>query len=339
MAPPQKPSAPAPGTVTPRQYVSKKAAAAAAAPGKDWRPAASTLVIILEIILLIASLWRAGVLLTLRSRSDSLALAQKQSERIRQAWSELADQGAMLQARVGKSAGKLDELTAYIKAAGKDAGIDLSFYGPQPVKNTRSVKITNLIVRAHAPEKRIFKFLLAMDKAPTITEVDLLELSGETKGLLAIKLSLLHYEYTPAVLKELRQFVSELPKVPGSYEHKTSREERLFLPHLAMDETALRGWPKVQLNGFSEDKAVMMYQDQPKTYVLGETVMEGVIYAEKISVNQAVLRRTRDNAEVIVTIGSRSYSLRASEVRGMSEYVLTLQKRQPSGFGQQETAQ
>jgi len=340
MAIPVKPNAPASGTVpaTPRQYVSKKAAAAAAAPppGKDWRPAASSVVIIIEVILLIACLWQAFVLLTLRSRSDSLAQTQKQSEKIRQAWSDLAGQGAMLRSRIDKSNGKISELTDFIRAEAKKTGLEVTLYGPQLVKGTKSVTTTSLIVRARAPEKRIFKFLLAMDKAPTIAETDLLELTGEPKGLLSMKLSLLHYDYSPAILKELRSFVAALPSVPGSYEHKASREDRLFLPHLIMDESALRGWPKVQLSGFSEDKVVMVYQDQAKTYAPGETVSDGVIYAEKLSVNQAVLRRTRDNAEVIVTIGSKAYSLRATEVRGMSEFVLTLQKRQPTDFGSPE---
>jgi len=338
---PVKPAAPVTGgaPAAPRQYVSKKAAAAAAAPppGKDWRPAASSVVIIIEVVLLVACLWQAFVLLTLRSRSDSLAQTQKQSEKIRQAWSDLAGQGAMLRSRIDKSDGKLEDLTAYITAAAKQSGLDITFYGPQLVRKTGSVTTMSVIVRARAPEKKIFKFLLAMDKAPTIAETDQLELIGEPKGLVAMKLSLLHYAYSPAILKDLRAFVSSLPSVPGSYEHKASREERLFLPHLAMDESALRGWPRVQLGGFSEDKAVMVFQDQAKTYALGETVSEGVVYSEKLSVNQAVLRRTRDNAEVIVTIGSKSYSLRASEVRGMSEFVLTLQKRAPVEFGQPES--
>jgi hypothetical protein len=320
--------------VAPRQYVSKKAAAAAAAPppGKDWRPAASTAVIIIEVILLVACLWQAFILLNLRSRSDSLAQTQKQSEKIRQAWSDLAGQGAMLRSRIDKSNGKLTELTDYIRAAAKQTGLEITFYGPQQVRKTGSVTTTSIIIRARAPEKRIFKFLLAMDKAPTIAETDLLELVGEPKGLLSMKLSLLHYDYSPAILKELRAFVASLPSVPGSYEHKTTRDEKLFLPHLIMDESAVRGWPKVQLSGFSEDKAVMVYQDQAKTYALGESISDGYVYSEKLSVNQAVLKRTRDNAEVIVTIGSRSYALRASEVRGMSEFVLTLQKRQPVDF-------
>jgi len=338
---PAKPATPAtgPAPVAPRQYVSKKAAAAAAAPppGKDWKPAGSSVVIVIEVIMLVACLWQAFVLLTLRSRSDSLAQTQKQSEKIRQAWSDLAGQGAMLRARIDKSNGKLSELTDYITTAAKQSGLEITFYGPQQVKKTGSVTTTSIIVRAQASEKKIFKFLLAMDKAPTIAETDLLQLTGEPKGLLAMKLSLLHYDYSPAILKELRSFVASLPAVPGSYEHKASREERLFLPHLVMDESALRGWPRVQLSGFSEDKAVMVYQDQAKTFALGESVSDGVVYAEKLSVNQAVLRRTRDNAEVIVTIGGKSYSLRASEVRGMSEFVLTLQKRQPVDFSPSES--
>jgi len=337
---PSKPAAPAAGThpVAPRQYVSKKAASAAAAPppGKDWKPAASSIVIILEIVLLIACLWQAFVQLTLRSRSDALAQAQKQSERIRQAWSDLAGQGAMLRSRIDKSSGKLSELTDFIKSAAAKSGVEVTLYGPQPIKKTGSVTTTSIIIRARAPEKKIFKFLLAMDKAPTIAETDQLELTGESKGLLSMKLALIHYNYTPGILKDLRAFVASLPAVPGSYEHKTSREERLFLPHLVMDESATRSWPRVQLSGFSDDRAVMVYQDQSKTYLLGQTITEGVIYAEKLSVNQAVLRRTRDNSEVIATIGSRGYSLRASEVRGMSEFVLALQKHQPADFGRPE---
>lgn len=339
MAPiPPKPAKPGAGTVpaAPRQYVKKAAAAAAPPPGKNWKPAASTIAIVVEILVLVACLWQAFVLLNLRSRSDALAQAQKQSEKIRQAWSDLAGQGAMLRSRIDKSNGKFSDLTDYIKKAAKESGLEVTFYGPQQVKKTGSVTTTSLIIRARAPEKRIFKFLLAMDKAPTIAETDLLELTGEPKGLLAMKLSLLHYSYSDKILNGLRAFVKSLPAVPGSYEHKTSRDEKLFLPHLIMDQSALRGWPKVQLSGFSEDKAVMVYLDQAKTYALGEQISDGVVYAEKLSVNQAVLRRIRDNAEVIVTIGSKSYALRASEVRGMSEFVLTLQKRQPVDFSSPE---
>ena len=72
----------------------------------------------------------------------------------------------------------------------------------------------------------LLKLLLLLDRAPTVAETELIELSGESRGNLSLKLSLLHYDYSPAILKEMRDFVSKLPAVPGSYEHRASRDDR-----------------------------------------------------------------------------------------------------------------
>jgi hypothetical protein len=323
MAPPAKSPTPAPSAPRP-------AAAAARRRGGEWKAPGATVAIILEIVLISACLVRAGVLLSLQGHADSLAQAQKQSEKIRQAWSELADQGAMLQARINKSAGAIGELMDYITKAAAEAGLKPEFYGPKQVKLTQSVRISSLLVRARGPERRILKLLLLLDLAPTVAETELLELTGESKGNVAMKLALRHYEYSASILRELKEFVHQLPAVPGSYEHRASREERLFLPNLAVDESALQGWPKIMLDGFSEDKAMMLIAGESRTFAPGAKVAEGIIYSEKLSVNQVVLRRVRDSAEVILTVGGRSYALRPSEVRGMSEFVLTLQKRPSS---------
>jgi len=330
MAPPAKPPAPAPAPAAPKPASAAVAALARRRGGGEWKVPGATIAIILEVLLICACLIRAGILLSLRGHADSLAQAQKQSEQIRQAWAELADQGAMLQARIDKSAGKIEELTDFITKAATDSGLIPEFHGPKAIKKTGSVTISRLIIRTKGSEHRILKFLLSLDRAPTVAETELLELTGEPRSNVAIKLSLLHYEYSSSILSKLKEFVHQLPAVPGSYEHRASREERLFLPSFVIDEAALSGWPKVTLNGFSEDKAVMISGGESRTCALGDKVAEGIVYSEKLSVNQAVLRRIRDNAEIIVTVGGKSYALRPSEARGMSEFVLTLQKRPPS---------
>ncbi len=324
MAPPKEQPAAA---AKPVQTVTAGVLARARKAGSGFGKVGSTLAIIVEILIIIACLGRAGHLIALQARSDSLARAQKQSDEIRKAWAELADQGAMLQIRIEKSAGGIDEFMDYVDKAASKAGITPEKTGPVVIRNTSRVRTSRIILRTTAPEKRILNFLLIMDNSPTVTEVEMLDLTGAPKGEVAMKLHILHHAFTSGTLKELKEFVGKLPAVTGRYEHRSIRRGGIFLPAIVVDSEAMRGWPRVMLSGFSEDKALMVIKGEARTLAVGDTVTQGIIYADKISVNQAVLRRTKDNSEIILTVGTSNYALRASEVRGMSEIVLTFQKR------------
>jgi hypothetical protein len=340
MAPPPPPAKPAAAAPRPGDAAARAAAKAppkATGPARRWMLAA-TAAIALEALLLGLALARSGQVVALNLELDNLNRASLQADEIRQAWDELAAQGALLKSRLsGKTelekAESLKQLRKDIAAAAKTAGVSLSISAPDTVKTRRGVKASRLVLTGSGSEARILTLLTLLDHLPAVVETDTLQLTGLSKGVVYLKLSLRHFELKSRVQKELKKFVAGLPGVPGQkfvgagYE----RKDPVFMPVVVSEEDALRGWPRIILNGFSGDKALMTVAGDTRTIQLGDTITGGILYTDKLSVNQAMLIRTTDRAEVILTVGSTTYSVKPrEEVRGTSEYVLTIQKKASS---------
>lgn len=315
----------------------KGGAAKPSGPPRLWMLAA-TAAVALEALLLFLAVARSGQVVALKAERDSLNRAQLEADSIREAWDELAAQGALLKSRLaGKTemekAESLKQLRKDIAAAAKTAGVRVEVSAPETVKTRRGVKASRLVLTCSDAEARVLTLLTLLDRLPAVVETDSLQLTGLAKGVVYLKLSLRHFELKRGVQKELKKFVAGLPGAPGQKFAGAGYERRdpVFLPVVVSEEDALRGWPRIILNGFSGDKALMTVAGDTKTIVLGETITGGIIYTDKLSVNQAMLVRTTDRAEVILTVGSTSYSVKPrEEIRGTSEYVLTFQKKASS---------
>jgi len=311
----------------PRQQQQQKAG-----PSTAWIMTGAVLVVA-EIILVFVMLARQGVLMGVRYRFTSLENAQRQADDIREAWTELTDQGALLRARMTGATTKVEDLAKRIKSAADRTGLAVTISPPVKLTKPRfGVTPYRIRVSASGSEKAVLNFLVALDEINALVEVDDLDLTGTDKGRVDLKLGLRHYTLSKGRAKAMEQLVKELPAsgrdrgAGGPYK----RGEALFIPVLAPEEDALAGWPKITLDGFSQEQALMTVGGTSKSLKIGDAVVDDIVYLDKPSVNQAVLRRTRDKIEVILTVGSPSFSLRASEVRGMSEFIITLQKRTSS---------
>ena len=306
-------------------------------PPRRWMIAA-TAAVILELLLLFFTLARSGRVVALKAELDSLNRAQLQADEIRQAWDELAAQGSLLKSRLaGKTelekAESLKQLRKDIAAAAKTAGVAIEISAPETTKTRRGVKASRLVITGSGSEARVLTMLTLLDRLPAIVETDTLQLTGLEKGVVYLKLSLRHFELKSRVQKELKKFVSALPGAPGQKFTGTGydRREPVFLPVVVSEEDALKGWPRILLNGFSGDKALMTVAGDTRTIDLGATITGGILYTDKLSVNQAMLVRTIDRAEVILTVGSTNYSVKPrDEIRGTSEYVLISPKKASS---------
>jgi hypothetical protein len=286
-----------------------------------------------EIILVLVMLARQGVLMGIRYRYTSLENAQRQSDDIREAWTELTDQGALLRARMTGATTKVEDLSRKIKAAADRAGLAVSLTTPVKMTKPRfGVTPYRIRVSATGTEKAVLNFLVALDEINALVEVDDLDLTGTDKGRVSLKMGLRHYTLSKGRAKAMEQLVKELPAsgldrgTGGPYR----RAETLFIPVLAPEEDALAGWPRITLDGFSQEQALMTVAGTPKSLKIGDAVADDIVYLDKPSVNQAILRRGRDKIDVILTVGSQTMSLKSTEVRGMGEYIITLQKRTSS---------
>lgn len=299
-------------------------------PPRSWTLAASAAVVIEAALLGFLAL-RAGVSARLALQRDDLTHTLLEADQIRGAWSDLAERGAMLKARLATAGANLKELERRLVAAGKARGLTVSIEKPQAIRHTAfGVRGARLQVTADGPETAVFGFLLDVDRVSAIMDMENLRITGTGKGTVALRLALRHFDLSAHVRRRLEGFVAKLPSVaatlaPGG---TFTRSTPLFLPSVPSDEEALRGWPRILLSGFSQDLAYLGVDGgSARSYKEGDHVTPDIVYLEKYSVNQVLLRRAADGTEVLLTVGSPTYSLKPSELRGMSEFVVTLQRQ------------
>ncbi len=297
-----------------------------------WMHVASATVISLLIILLAIT----GVFYfsnaRLKSQLDKLPRLRLQSEMIKEAYAELAEQGAILKARLSQSDRTPEKLNKHIHAAARMTGIKVTIGAPKEIDNDRDVDAYRIVVTATAREDRILNFLLSVDALPAIVRIEEVQLTGVASGKVSLDLTLNHLQFTSRLAKRLKKFVEGLPAMETLDKPRVRlrRTGDLFLPVVLSEEAALQGWPKVMLSGFMTDRAFFEIEGEMHSVELGNTITGGIVYADKLAVNQALLKRQGDGAEIILTVGSRTYALKPHKARGMSEFVLTLQKRASS---------
>ncbi|MEK7476954.1 MAG: hypothetical protein AAB152_15125 [Candidatus Coatesbacteria bacterium] len=342
MPPPVAPGAPAPGA-TPRpagppgelrpRVQPKKAAVATPPPA--WLVLAATIALAAELLLVLAVIVRAGQTVSARREARALMQAQVQADQIRRAWEELAEQGALLYARLSrldKAAGSLKDLERGLRDAAKSAGLTVEIAEARGTKVGKSVKRgTKLVITGSGPEGRVFDFLLGVDRLNAIIHMEELQMTGTTdKGVVYLKLGIVHDELKARYRDRLKALVEQLPRVAGAAPGvgAVRRVEKLFVPMILPDEEALRGWPRITLNGFTSDKALFTVNGEEHMLSLGQTITGDIIYSDKPAVNQAILTRGHDRSAVILTVGSRDYSIApdANNIRSMVPVMLTIQR-------------
>jgi hypothetical protein len=296
---------------------------------------ASTAAVAVEILMLLLLALRTGQTARTRVQAKALMQAQIQADQIRRAWEELAEQGSLLYARlarVDKSSGSLKDLEKGLREAARAAGLTVEISEAKGKKAGKSVKRgTRLEITGSGPETRVFEFLLAVDRINAIVHIEELQLLGTTdKGYVYLKLGIVHDQLKVRYRGRLKSLVEELPRVAGATPGVgvPARGEKLFVPMLLPDEEALRGWPRITLNGFTSDKALFTVNGETKMLTLGQTITGDIIYSDKPAVNQAILTRGHDRSAVILTVGSRDYTVApdANNLRGLNEIMLTIQR-------------
>ncbi len=304
-----------------------------AGPGKRTTLLA-TLLIFAELAFLVALHYRRNQVRDLENRIGRLNLAQTRADEIRVAWDELAEEGASFRARVGNAGSEGADLRRFLEESARRNRLEIEMKGPASFDAGKGVDASRFVISGSGPGRGVLDFLLELGKAPALINVSKLGITGMAQGRAGIKITLHQYRLKPKSLEGLKEFVAMLPDVPALEKPRTdfNRRASLFVPRLASREDALRGWPRIFLGGFSENKALMIVEGTPKTIGLGESVAAGITYTEKLSVNQAILKRRQDNSEIIITVGSPEYSLKPSEVREMSGFTLMLQKRQQASL-------
>lgn len=299
-------------------------------PPRSWMLAA-TAIVLAEAALLALLAWRAGAVVEARMEYDELQQAQLNADRIRAAWDDLAQKGSLLKARLASANATMADLQKRLRDAGRAQGLAVELDKPRKLPSHRGVTAEELTVRTSGAESRLFAFLLAIDRLPAVMELQSIQLAGTEQGHATLKLTLQHVTISKSVARRLGDFVDKLPRLAAPraagapYERPADRP--LFLPATPTDEEALRGWPKILLKGFTQDRAFMDVGGESKILKQGDTVTADITYVEKVSVNVALLKRGADGTEVLLTVGSPTYALKPSEVRGMSEFVVTLQRQ------------
>jgi hypothetical protein len=308
---------------------------AAALPPPAWLMLAASAAVTVEILLVLAILLRAGQTTSARREAKSLMQAQVQADQIRRAWDELAEQGALLYARlsrIDKSSGSLADLKKGLMEAAKAAGLTIDITEAQGARVGKSVKRgTKLQVTGSGPEARVFEFLLGVDRINAIVHIEQLQLTGTTgKGMVYLKLAIVHDELKERYRVRLKSLVEQLPRVAGATPGVGAprRTEKLFVPMLLADEQVLGGWPRIELNGFTQDKALFSVNGEERLLSLGQTVTGDILYSDKPAVNQAILTRGRDRAAIILTVGSSNWTVAptAGNTGDLSEIMLTIQR-------------
>jgi len=282
----------------------------------------------IEVLLLLACLGRAVRMLNLGFEADRLLSSQKQADSIRQAWAELADQGRVLRARLEQSKAKPLDTIDYLQASLKKARLQMEISGPAKMPKTGRVSNLQFRITGSGLENRVLNFLQMLDNLPSIAEIEEVSIRGASKGRVDLYVSLIHRDYPSSVLKKLKGLIRKLPSVPPiPTAARKPRDGRLFAPVVLPPEAVLSGWSNILLSGFSENNALIIVDGEPITVSEGKAVTKGITFVEKLSVNQAVIRRSSDGAEIILTVGSRSYAVKPSPLRDMGEFVLAVQRR------------
>ena len=317
-------AASAPQPTAPRTPAAREARRA---PPSKRLLAVAAIVTVVEVVILGVLLARFIHTKYMRDKADRLTHLQLKADEIRQAWPELVEQGAMLRARLAQLIRSTDELKRHILAEAKLARVTVEIRGPERVKRMSNAQ--RLIITGVGPEKSILQLLVLLDRLPAITSIENLQLTGASKGTVSLNLNLVHHGLNIFMSRKLKAFVKEIPSIEAyrKTEINLPRPGGLFLASLPPDEEVLAGWPRIMLGGFTSDKALFIVDGDPRSAGIGETVTPEIVYADKPSVNQALLKRKADGAEVILTIGSATYGLKPSRARGMSEFMLTIQKR------------
>ncbi len=290
---------------------------------------AATAALAAELVLGGWLLYRRHTLNSFRGLIDRSTLAERQADLIREAWSELAEQGATYRARLAQGTASIEDARRAILAAAARAGVGADVTPARRSRTRKGVTATPLALSVAGSEEGVLNFLLALDRVPALVSIDEINLAGTMRGQVQLEGKMRHHLIKPRAAQQLLEFVDLLPhlqadSLPLRAYH---RPDPLFLPVVAPEEEALRGWPRILVNGFSGDKILITVGGAVKTLTLGMSVTGDIVYAAKISVNEAVLKRKRDNTEVIATVGSPAFSLKPSEIRSMNEFILTLQKR------------
>jgi len=288
-----------------------------------------------EVLLVLLVCLRAGQTTAARREARALMQAQVQADQIRRAWEELAEQGGLLYARlsrIDKATDSLKDLERGIREAARSAGLVVEIAAARGTKAGKSVKRgTKLVITGSGPEGRVFDFLLGIDRLNALVHVEELQLTGTTdKGVVYVKLGIVYDELKARYRGRLKSLVEQLPRVAGATPGVGAprRAEKLFVPMILPDEEALRGWPRIMLNGFTSDKALFTVNGEEKLLSLGQTITGDIVFSDKPAVNQAILTRGHDRSAVILTVGSRDYSVApdANNLRSMDQIMLTIQR-------------
>lgn len=324
MAPPAPPPAPRPaGAPRPAQVVR-----AHRAPPTPLLRRACTAALALEVLLLVLVLVQGGRAALLVRRTDDLQRAQMQADQIRRAWDELAEQGALMHARLAASdsAKGVEHLRAELEKAGRGAGLNVTISAAKTQRLRRGLKGTQLVVTGGGPEEKLIDFLLAVDRLPALAHVESLTLRGqERKGFADLRLTIVHDEIKGSLRNRLAALIRELPDVPRTAGAAGApvRPDKLFVPAGRTEAQILAGWPKIVLNGFTSDRALFQIGGEQRMLSLGETITGDIIYVKKEGVNLALIRRAHDAARIYLTVGSQNYTVpRGDFVQGENEFSL-----------------
>jgi hypothetical protein len=254
------------------------------------------------------------------------------ADKVREAWSELAEQGSALKERLSRQVGSAKELERAIGNAAKAEGVRIEIT-ERKAKGRTGVTVSAIEITGAGPEENVLKFLVAIDRIPAVIETDDLNLTGTAKGTVSVRIILRHFELSKKKARALKDFVEALPNVRGTVTPPSTlrRQGKLFITAAQPEEEALKGWPKIMLAGFTTDKALFFIGGEAITVGPGEKVTGDIVFIDKPSVNQATLKRQSDGIEIITTVGSSNFSLKDERRRtSQSEFMLTIQKRPSS---------
>lgn len=299
---------------------------------KGWLVTAASLIVLAELTLMGALSYKAARLKWTNYRMNEAQEVLLKADKIREAWSELAEQGSALKDRLSRQIGSANELEREIENAAKAEGVRIELVESKVPGKTR-VKARAILITGAGPEESVLKFLVDIDRIPAVIETDELKITGIGKGAASVRILLRHFELKKKKARELKEFVDELPGVKGFVTPPSvlRREGKLFMAPAQPEEEMLKDWPKITLSGFSADKALFFVGGEAITVGQGEKVTGDIVYSDKPSVNQATLKRLSDGIEIITTVGSSGFAFKDERHRtGQSEFMLTIQKRPSS---------
>jgi hypothetical protein len=299
---------------------------------KGWLIAAAAAIVLIEVVLVAVLAFKSARLKLTALRINEAEEVLLKADKVREAWAELASQSSALKERLSRQVKSAKDVERAITAEAKSQGVTIEIKEIE-AKGKRGVTVRMLVITGSGPEEKVLKMLVAVDRIPAVIETDEVKLTGVAKGTVSLRMVLRHFDLKKSIAKELKQFVDELPGVKAADVPPASlrREGRLFAAAGVQEEEALKGWPKISLSGFTSDKALFFVGGEAIPAGLGEKVTGDIVYTDKLSVNQAMLKRQSDGIEIIVTIGNPNFALRQEKFRsGTAEFMLTIQKRPSS---------